>query len=365
MNEYKLGENLVSLRRKAKMTQDQLAAYMGVSKSSVSKWETSTTLPDILLLPQLATLFNVTLDELMGYEPQLSTKAIDELYIELTKQFAHDPQAAYEHGEELIRKYYSCFPFLYQMVILYLNHYPLVDDKEGMLKRAQTLCERILAKSQDAALMKDTLSIQAMVFMLSQKPEEALAILGERARPIPQDSELIAGCFQQLGDLQRTKEIMQIAIFQHLLFTIQDLGLYLSVNLDERDICKETMTRIQTLLTAFHVDKLHESTYIQAHIVILHAYATWQDKEATLQELETLCDYLIDHDILHMELHGDSYFTYVESWLKAEHVRVEPPRSALVMKESIIANLQEPLFAFIKEESRYQRCIKRLMAMED
>ena len=72
MTTIRLGKKLIALRRDANMTQEELAAYMGVSKSSVSKWETETTLPDILLLPQLATLFNVSVDELIGYEPQLS-----------------------------------------------------------------------------------------------------------------------------------------------------------------------------------------------------------------------------------------------------------------------------------------------------
>lgn len=69
MTTIHLGKKLISLRREANMTQGGAAAYMGVSKSSVSKWETETTLPDILLLPQLATLFNVSVDELIGYEP--------------------------------------------------------------------------------------------------------------------------------------------------------------------------------------------------------------------------------------------------------------------------------------------------------
>lgn len=40
MTTIHLGKKLISLRREANMTQEELAAYMGVSKSSVSKWET-------------------------------------------------------------------------------------------------------------------------------------------------------------------------------------------------------------------------------------------------------------------------------------------------------------------------------------
>ena len=107
MTTIRLGKKLIALRRDANMTQEELAAYMGVSKSSVSKWETETTLPDILLLPQLATLFNVSVDELIGYEPQLSMEAVNKLYLQLSAEWSRDSANAYAHSEELIRKYYS------------------------------------------------------------------------------------------------------------------------------------------------------------------------------------------------------------------------------------------------------------------
>ena len=51
MKEINLGRILVENRHKRGITQDELAAYMGVSKAAVSKWETGMTYPDITLLP--------------------------------------------------------------------------------------------------------------------------------------------------------------------------------------------------------------------------------------------------------------------------------------------------------------------------
>ena len=67
MNKINIGKNITKFRRSKGITQDELASYIGVSKSSVSKWENNITYPDIVLLPQLATLFNISLDELIGY----------------------------------------------------------------------------------------------------------------------------------------------------------------------------------------------------------------------------------------------------------------------------------------------------------
>lgn len=61
-----IGANIAKLRRQKEMTQEELASIIGVSAQSVSKWENSTTMPDITLLPILADTFGVTIDSLFG-----------------------------------------------------------------------------------------------------------------------------------------------------------------------------------------------------------------------------------------------------------------------------------------------------------
>ena len=58
-----LRENLIFLRRKHHMTQEQLAGKLGLTFQAVSKWETGVSCPDIALLPQLAEIFGVTVDQ--------------------------------------------------------------------------------------------------------------------------------------------------------------------------------------------------------------------------------------------------------------------------------------------------------------
>lgn len=61
-----LGSRIAELRRKKNMTQEDLANALGVTPQAVSKWENDLSCPDIALLPQLARLFDVTTDELLG-----------------------------------------------------------------------------------------------------------------------------------------------------------------------------------------------------------------------------------------------------------------------------------------------------------
>ena len=59
------GENLARLRKKAGLTQQQLADKLGFSNKTISKWETGETLPEITVLPKLAAVFAVTVDYLI------------------------------------------------------------------------------------------------------------------------------------------------------------------------------------------------------------------------------------------------------------------------------------------------------------
>lgn len=61
-----LGRRIMSLRKAAGLTQEQLAEKLGVSPQAVSKWENDVSCPDISALPLIASIFGVSSDELLG-----------------------------------------------------------------------------------------------------------------------------------------------------------------------------------------------------------------------------------------------------------------------------------------------------------
>ena len=61
-------ENLVELRKLNNMSQEDISEKIGVSRQTLSKYETGESLPDIERCKQLADLFGVTVDDLISYE---------------------------------------------------------------------------------------------------------------------------------------------------------------------------------------------------------------------------------------------------------------------------------------------------------
>lgn len=68
-----LGEKLASLRKEKGMTQEAVAEKLGVSGQAVSKWENGNSYPDITMLPAIAELFDVTIDELLTGKKKAET----------------------------------------------------------------------------------------------------------------------------------------------------------------------------------------------------------------------------------------------------------------------------------------------------
>ncbi len=60
-----LGENLLQLRKMKKLSQEQVAETVGVSRQALAKWESGETTPDINSCIALADLYDVSLDEMV------------------------------------------------------------------------------------------------------------------------------------------------------------------------------------------------------------------------------------------------------------------------------------------------------------
>ena len=159
MDELRLPNNIIRLRHERKITQEELADFLGVTKASVSKWENAQSTPDLPVLLQLAAYFDMTLDELIGYEAQLTREQIRRFYTELSADFAERPfEETTEKVCSLAHRYYSCYPFLLQLCVLYLNHFMLAETENAqmqILKETALWCDHIIDNCSDVNICSD------------------------------------------------------------------------------------------------------------------------------------------------------------------------------------------------------------------
>ena len=78
-----LGNSLFTARKKSGLSQEEVAEKLGISRQTISKWETDETLPDIRQSKRLAVLYRLSLDDLIDFD--IEVKEIEEV-IERTSE---------------------------------------------------------------------------------------------------------------------------------------------------------------------------------------------------------------------------------------------------------------------------------------
>ncbi len=99
---FNIGERIAYYRRLCAMTQEELAQRLNISAQAVSKWEQKISSPDIMLLPELASIFNISIDELFGRE--VDTEPVFSLVDNVPWDDDRQIRFAVYHGKKLMQQ---------------------------------------------------------------------------------------------------------------------------------------------------------------------------------------------------------------------------------------------------------------------
>lgn len=101
----KIGEKIRSLRKERNLSQESLAQYLGISFQSVSKWENGTSMPDITLIPAIASFFEVSTDELFDFNRLETERKVQQACWDIADWRRDDPEKAEKAYRDLLKQY--------------------------------------------------------------------------------------------------------------------------------------------------------------------------------------------------------------------------------------------------------------------
>ena len=141
-----LGNNIKKFRNLKKMTQDELADLLGTTSKSISRWEQDITYPDITMLPIIANVFNITVDELLGVE-----RIKQEEYVKEITYKANEFQKNNDIKSEVLlwEKAYKEFPNNEEIIcnlISSMVSFNIINNKLHYTKEIEKLSSNILDK---------------------------------------------------------------------------------------------------------------------------------------------------------------------------------------------------------------------------
>ncbi|MBQ4042776.1 MAG: helix-turn-helix transcriptional regulator [Clostridia bacterium] len=152
----KLGEKIKTLRKQKNISQEVFANYLGVSFQAVSKWETGNTMPDVTLIPAIASFFSVSTDELFDFNLFETEKQVQAVCHEAYKYRFDDP----EKSEQILREGLKRFPgndIILNNLLYTLNYQTRAEE-------VITLCKSLIESTKDDSVKYDACRILAMCY---------------------------------------------------------------------------------------------------------------------------------------------------------------------------------------------------------
>ena len=172
--EINLKDTLRALRQKKNITQEALAAHLGITQQSVGKWERGEGFPDITLLPRIALYFDVTVDDLLD----VGKARIEEKIQAYMDESAHYRQTGEkEKNLALWEKAYDEFPndsrVMARLMSAIEQKGTFPTPKEDW-ERIISLGEQILQESTDTQRRELAISSLCIAYKKSGDEENAL-----------------------------------------------------------------------------------------------------------------------------------------------------------------------------------------------
>jgi transcriptional regulator with XRE-family HTH domain len=364
MKEINMAKVLIKKRKEKGITQDELADFIGVSKASVSKWEREQSYPDIALIPQLAAYFNISIDELMDYQPQMIKADIRQLYRRLSSRFASQPfDQVMDECRQIIKKYYSCFPLLLQIGILMVNHAELVKDTQkstALFEEAKALFMRVKEESDEVALARQALYMEALCNLAAQDANAVLMLLDETVEPALPPEILLSSAYQMLGRIDEAKSVLQVGIYQDIVVLFNFFPSYLILCANEPAKFAEVLRRALEVAQTFDLRHLHPGVLIGLYIAAAQGYIMQGNRDKALDMLQQYTEIIIS-DIYPLSLHGDDFFDLLERWLDKLDLGTDLPRDEKTIRKSMAdAIINNPAFALLAEEPSFQAITAKL-----
>lgn len=363
MGNIRIGLKIAAKRREKGVTQEELASFLGVSKPAVSKWESDISYPDITLLPEIATYFNMTVDELLSYEPQMSKEDVQKMYKELCKEFASGPfEAAYAKCREYAKKYYSCWIVQFNIGVLYVNHCSLAAEKMlDIIGEAVHLFERVIKEGDDLNLAKQAASLQGFCYLMLNRPVDTIDLLEDADEPVMSNRMLLVKAHQMKGDLKKAKSLLQGYIYTQLCGIVGALPDFMGLYIDEPAKAREGLDKIAEMGKVFDFEAMHPAIYLSAYISAAQVFVMQSDIEGAFEMLNKYVHILTRPGLFPLKLHGNSFFDSLDSFLDTFELGTYPPRSDEVIKQSAKdAVLKNPCFEPLKSDPRFAELAEKL-----
>lgn len=238
-----LGNKIKQLRKQRSISQEVLAGHLGVSFQAVSKWETGAGMPDVTLIPAIASFFGVSTDELFDFNVYTIEQNVKAIVDEHSLYWDTDKDKA----EQILREGLKKYPGNDVLLNCLIGVIPVPERSEEVID----LCRALIANTHMDDVKYDAYRILAEAYAslneyslakeaIEQIPEIYFTKLGTAARLLKDEDmfeaavkqrsisfedlldmcELLADYYIRKGDTE--KAAIQLNIAKNLILSVEE-----------------------------------------------------------------------------------------------------------------------------------------------
>lgn len=271
---------IAQARKKLHMTQDEVADALGVSHVAVSKWERGVSYPDITLLPAIARLFHMSMDDLFSYQERLTNEEAEALTKQVLENFQFmSLQEALSKCKDIMKQYPNDLQLMKTVGSSLWRGLLYAKSEEGMMPvilYAQELLLKV-KNSDDKRMHDQACASLSQLYLMQDKMEEALQVLDEIEEEHIDAQQLKAGIYLNQKKYEEAKELYEGIMLKNILnvrMCMMGISSMALIKKDGETVLK-TVEQIAALLKLFQIQIPLANEYLQCASVCIEK----QDRE--------------------------------------------------------------------------------------
>lgn len=368
----RINETLARLRSKSRLTQEEAANHLGITKAAVSKWECGQSMPDISLLPAIADLYSTSIDDLFGRVQEPDKESINAAYQTALALLGEDYDAGLDYVRKQVRENWTCCELLRMMGAALFAQIPkipgfngdsLEDESLQCADEAERIIRRVIELSPSEAGVSAELPSLVRILLWTGREREAEKLLDgyERKEPSLQ-AALLAQLHREAGRNEEALTVLQRALLISLLEAQSTIAAMVPMVDDSR------LAELADLAAALQPDKTFASIFPTLMPTIRLQQAKNLVRTAPTDEifsaLDVFADALDEACAVMSNPVNPGIFDKVEDMLwddaDDEAVRTRSEGVAELRAAYVSALESDGLWDFVRDDVRFGRIAARL-----
>lgn len=362
MDKFQIGETIFRLRKKKKITQEELGKFIGVSTAAVSKWESGNSYPDITFLPLLADFFDVSIDKLLNYKVELSDDEVMKINRECINLFNSEGFCtAIKKCEKYILKYKNSYLLKLKMACLFLMYLWKTNDEERIKKvkiRIQELFEDIVKNADKEELVEQALYQLSGIYGSEKKYDEAIEALNKIRKSEIQMDVMLASIYIQKGDLKKGREIFQSELYKNAFFSgmiCNNLAWSYVKNEKDLSMAEKYYNLSISIKKAFLVNGKSALNLWSDYLGLAITYLKFKENKKSIDMLHSMVKDMKYNDVNKLDFSSMWYLSEINKYDKV----------AINSYEIILKRLEKSEFDLIRGEKEFENIIIELKKLKE